>query len=69
MVVTLPPPAFGFLGQTWIYDDYRRILQLNIETGNVVNNHHLDTYAAALDTQLPTNLLTYWSRTPKIILL
>ena len=69
MVVTLPPPAFGFLGQTWIYDDYRRILQLNIETGNVVNNHHLDTYAAALDAELPANLITYWNRTPKIILL
>lgn len=69
MVVTLPPPAFGFLGQTWIYDDYRRILQLNIETGNVVNNHHLDTYAAALGTELPPNLRTYWNRTPKIILL
>jgi predicted lipase len=49
VVTNLPPPTLGILGETWIYDDYRRLVILDIETGSMIENHHVDTYMYAVN--------------------
>lgn len=51
IVVNLPPPTFSVLGTLWIYDDYKRTVILDIETGSMVDNHHVDTYMYAISNK------------------
>ena len=44
IVPSLPPPVFSLFGARWIYDDYQKICEINIETGSIIENHNFKMF-------------------------
>jgi triacylglycerol lipase len=58
VVTQLPPPVAPTWSTSYIYDhaSMHNIISLNFETGSLMGNHHLDSYAIAIDNNpCPTN--------------
>lgn len=67
IVRDLPPPVAPTFTQSYIYDNVptTNVLQLDFEAGSFIDNHHLNSYAEALDAtdRLPRSWR--WNRPPR----
>lgn len=69
VVCALPPSDICTFGGPWLYDNYRKRYLLDIETGSLLDNHHLDTYAKALgESDSVSKITEHWNRKPIVIM-
>ncbi len=61
-VCSLPVSNVGLFGGSWIYDNYKKRYLLDIETGSLLDNHHLITYSAALGDDSQGKVTSHWNR-------
>lgn len=66
VVCELPPSNCPTFTATYLYDDYRNIYRSDYQSGEIVTNHHLETYFHCL-TNIKSDPSPVWNR-PSLIL-
>lgn len=66
VVCELPPSNCPTFTATYLYDDYRNIYRSDYQSGEIVTNHHLETYAHCLNN-VKTDPSPVWNRPSMII--
>lgn len=66
VVCELPPSNCPTFTATYLYDDYRNIYRSDYQSGEIVTNHHLETYAHCLNN-IKADPSPVWNR-PSMIL-
>ncbi len=70
IVPTLPPSAFSFGGTSWVYAAFDETVLIDIQTGDLQENHALHAYALGISgnniCDLTLNIV--WAKRPKKIM-
>lgn len=65
IVCDLPPTNCPTFTTTYLYDDFRQVYRSDYQSGEILSNHHLESYLNCLEDKQVEGLI--WNRPSKII--